>query len=134
MRINRRFKLNIDLPSSSQSDIAFLLIIFFIITAIFFERTGIIFRLPSKTKKQIILNEDQFIKIEVYNEKLILQNRYISYKDFFNNFNLLKNRTKMNTAVIYFSDDLKYGNYIKIFQNIKRSGNMKISIKPLKEE
>ena len=39
-------------------------------------------------------------------------------------------KAEKNIAIIYFSEDLKYGKYIRIFDDIKRIGNMKVSIKP----
>ncbi len=133
MKLRNKFKLNIDLPTSSQSDIAFLLIIFFIITAVFFERTGIIFKLPSHSGKTMKLTPEEFIKVELYNDFLKINNNQINYSEFYNLFENIKKSTKRNVAIIYFSDDLKYDKFINVFQNIKKCWDMKVSIKPMEK-
>ena len=120
------------IPASSQSDIAFLLIIFFIVTAIFFERTGIVFKLPSGSGKALQLTSKEFIKIEAYNDHVMVNRKRAGYSDVYAMIRDLKQATKNNVAIVYFNEDLKYDKFIKIFQDIKKIGDIKISIKPLK--
>lgn len=133
MKLRNKFKLSIETPTSSQSDIAFLLIIFFIVTAIFFERTGIIFKLPKKSTKIIQLTPKEFIKIELFNDYVNLNNSKLEYNNFFSTMEKMSQKTKRNIAIVYFSEELKYEKFIKVFQDIKKIGNIKISIKPLKK-
>lgn len=132
MKIKRRFNFYTAIPASSQSDIAFLLIIFFIVTAIFFERTGIVFKLPSASGKTLQLTSKEFIKIEAYNDYVIVNKKQVGYSDIYTMIEDLKQATKNNVAIVYFNEDLKYDKFIKIFQDIKKIGDIKISIKPLK--
>ncbi|MBU1078809.1 MAG: biopolymer transporter ExbD [Spirochaetes bacterium] len=129
MKFKKKFKLNIELPASSQSDIAFLLIIFFIVTAIFFERTGIIFKLPSGTVKVSELASNDFIRIEARNEYLMVNSKRTEYNELFREIRKIKEVSGINIAILYFFKDLKFGNFIKIFQDIKKNGNIKVSIK-----
>ena len=132
MKLKRKFKFYTAIPSSSQSDIAFLLIIFFIVTAIFFERTGIVFKLPSGSSKTLRLTSKEFIKIEAYNDYAKINSKKVEYSDIHAMIQDLKQVTKNNVAIVYFNDDLKYEKFIRIFQDIKKIGDIKISIKPLK--
>lgn len=132
MKIRKKVKVNFEVPTASQSDIAFLLIIFFIVTAIFFERTGIIFKLPAKSGKALSLSADEFIKIEAYNDHVLLNKQKILYTDFYNSLEQVYTLTKRNVAILYYNTDLEYGNFIRIFQGIKKNGNIKISIKPVR--
>ncbi|MBN1622624.1 MAG: biopolymer transporter ExbD [Endomicrobiales bacterium] len=131
MKIKNKFKLTYEIPTSSQSDIAFLLIIFFIVTAIFFERTGIIFRLPKKSSQTVQLSANEFIKVEAFNDYLNISGNETEYEGLENALMQLSRENKKNVAIIYFQEDLKYGNFIKIFDVIKKLGNIKISIKPM---
>lgn len=131
MKLKNNFKLNTNIPASAQSDIAFLLIIFFIVTAIFFERTGIIFKLPEKSGKTLKLTAREFIEIKAYNDFLIINKEKIDYSKIYSVLEAMKRATKRNIAIVYFSDDLKYEKFINIFQAVKKAGDIKISIKPL---
>lgn len=131
MRLRNRFELNIGIPTSSQSDIAFLLIIFFIITAIFFERTGIVFKLPLKDSKPLIVNSSEIIEIKLYNEKIIVNKKEIAFADLKETVKQLSTRKKRNIIVIFFDRELSYGNFIKVFQELKKLGPLKVSIKPI---
>lgn len=97
----------------------------------FFESTGIIFKLPSGKSKILQLTPKEFIKIEAYNDYVKVNQRKIDYSEFYNAIEDFKYAAKKNIAIVYFNDDLKYKKFIKIFQDIKRIGDIKISIKPL---
>ncbi len=131
--MRKKFKLNIEIPTSSQSDLAFLLIIFFIITAIFFERTAINFKLPAKSGKTIQLTADKVIEIKLFNDKILFNKIRLTYNEFYPTLEKYILKTGKNKAIIYFSDSLKYKNFIKALQDIKKIGSLKISIKPIKK-
>ncbi len=131
MRLKNKFNLTFEIPTSSQSDIDFLLIIFFIITAIFFERTGLSFKLPSKNTKPLTVSSNEIIEIKLFNDKIIVNNKEI---DFFNLKDFLEplcSKKSKNIIVIFFDKKLKYKNFIKVFQVIKKIENVKVSIKKL---
>ncbi|MCX7820145.1 MAG: biopolymer transporter ExbD [Brevinematales bacterium] len=68
----------VEIPTASQSDIAFLLIIFFIITASFAVKTGISLGYPKKDSqpKEVYIKEIGNIKI--LKDKVILGNKTIN--------------------------------------------------------
>lgn len=132
MKLRKRLKLNMEIPTSSQSDIAFLLIIFFIVTAIFFERTGIIFKLPKKSSKTITLQSKEFIKVKMFNDRIFINKRKLSYSKFYNTLEQIKEKTDKNIVILYFHKNLEYKRFIQVFQDIKKIGNLKISIKTMR--
>ncbi len=58
--VKKRFEL-----SGSMTDISFLLIIFFIVTAVFFADKGLFLILPDKSKKPLQLKPDNVIEINL---------------------------------------------------------------------
>lgn len=134
MKAAKKFRLSTEIPTSSQSDIAFLLIIFFIVTAIFFERTGILFKVPGKSSKPVKLTQNEFIKIDAFNDYLVINGRKTDYKDLGSLLSEIRNETLRNIAIIYFSKDLKYKKFIAIFDAVRKTGDFKISIKPLSKK
>ena len=54
MKLKREKKVSTKIPDSSMADIAFLLIIFFMVTTVFNKETGIDITLPAATKPNIL--------------------------------------------------------------------------------
>ena len=127
-----KFKLNIDIPPSSQSDIAFLLIIFFIITAIFFKRNAITFKLWEGGGKNITAYSNNLIKIKLFNNKILINNKRVLVKEVFPYVDSLIKLKRNNIAIIYFSNDLKYEKFINLFEELKKIDNIKIFIREMK--
>jgi len=68
-------RINVEIPTASQSDIAFLLIIFFLVTASFATKSGISLLFPKKDSLP-----KEVYKKEIGNIKITLQNIYIGEK------------------------------------------------------
>ncbi|MBN1898149.1 MAG: biopolymer transporter ExbD [Spirochaetes bacterium] len=130
MRSSKRYRLFESLPASSQSDIAFLLIIFFIVSAIFFERTGLIFTIPHQKGKDVIPS-DRLVTIKLFNDHILWEGKKLSYSQFeeypFEN---------LRSSFIRFSysPDLRYERFIEAFNSLKQVKDLKVSFFPLKEK
>jgi len=72
MKLNRKKKLGF-LDTAASSDLAFLLIIYFIVIAGFNINTGYLMNLPAKDSKRMILKED-LIRFELDNNGFIIYN------------------------------------------------------------
>ena len=71
MRIQRKRKKRIDIAESGAlSDLAFLLIIFFIVIAVFNVNTGFLLGLPRKNSTKI-LNVEDIVKISLKNDGVL---------------------------------------------------------------
>ena len=132
--MKKRFKLNIELPAAAQSDLAFLLIIFFIISAIYFEHSYINFHSSTSENKKNIYAENQIIILKLFNNSITFKEktfRYDNFSEFLKNY--IQNSEK-DKVLIYFSRTLKYKKFIKILEVLKRKKSIKISLKPLNNE
>ena len=68
--------------SSSVGDLAFLLLIFFIVTSSFILRQGIFFSLPSKKASTIRLEQEQIIEVYPKNEGVLYNGKLIDRNTF----------------------------------------------------
>ena len=73
MKVKKKTKVDPEIPAASMSDIAFLLIIFFMLTTVFSQEQGLNYRIP-ETVKPI---EEKFRNIEI----LIQENGVLIYQD-----------------------------------------------------
>ncbi|MFW6366224.1 MAG: ExbD/TolR family protein [Spirochaetota bacterium] len=119
--------------ASSMGDVAFLLLIFFIVTTSFILRQGIFFTLPSKSGGAQRIEEERLIKIYptedgfMYNQAAIQGNELITQ---------LKKRFQTGNdpvVLIYMPDDLAYERLVKTLCLVKESGITKVSVKTKEE-
>ena len=90
IKIHKRKNINA-LDSGSLSDLAFLLIVFFIVIAVFNVNMGFLMDLPKKNSSKLV-NISDIIKIELTgDEKYLYENSEISEQDLIN---IVKERVK----------------------------------------
>ncbi len=65
MRFSRSSNVEAEIPNASMSDIAFLLLIFFMVTTAFAAQQGIDFRLPAPTKDREDIQEKELEAITI---------------------------------------------------------------------
>ncbi len=123
MKIKIKHKITTEIPSASQADIAFLLIIFFIVTVVFLQNNFLVFNLPAN-KKSATVSKINIVFIS--NQELKFNNKTVSFSQ------LEKKLKQSHTpyVIIFFTSDLKYKRFISLFQILKKFSNIKISLKP----
>jgi len=114
---------------SSMSDIAFLLIIFFMISSAFMFREGINLVLPDSTKSVTMKSSDLFFiklkkdsSIEVEKKKIEITMLEDRLKDFIS-------RVEDGAVIIQVEADAEYSGVIDIIDTVRLSGAHKLSIK-----
>ena len=65
IRIRRRPAMGDEIPTASMSDIAFLLLIFFIVSTIFHQEQGLPLLLPGRASRTVRLSPQNILGIEV---------------------------------------------------------------------
>lgn len=131
MKVHRLFKVSNDIPVASMSDIAFLLIVFFMIAAVFASEAGLVINLPAKDAKPIKVSDQALIEIEIRQDnRLWLDGKPINKKEL-NDW--LNQRNNQQTYVVIKAD--KRSNFqtlITTIEQFKINNIDKISIKRLK--
>ncbi|MEE2823150.1 MAG: biopolymer transporter ExbD [Acidobacteriota bacterium] len=72
MNLNKRLRSQAEVPTSSMADIAFLLIVFFMLTAVFATTEGLQFQFPEDDPTQLDIQPEESIHI-----KILGQNDYV---------------------------------------------------------
>lgn len=75
MKNRSRFRRSVEIPTSSMADIAFLLIVFFMLTAVFTSTQGLRFRLPEDDPNQLDVQPEEAIHIKIVGEGEFLVDR-----------------------------------------------------------
>lgn len=114
---------------SSMSDIAFLLIIFFMISSAFMLRDGINLVLPDSSKSVTMKSSDLFFiklkadsSIEIDNKKVDVPLLKKKLKEF-------TTTVEEGAVIIQAESKAEYSNVIEVIDTVKSSGAHKLSIK-----
>ncbi len=120
--------------SSSIGDLAFLLLIFFIVTGSFVLRQGIFFSLPSQTAGSVKLEEKLIVDVYPqdngfqYNEDIM--NRE-AFKDMLTE---RKNESSEVVLIIHMKQQVKYDRLVDTLSIAKEAGIKRISLKNISGE
>ncbi|OGL41477.1 MAG: hypothetical protein A2161_09490 [Candidatus Schekmanbacteria bacterium RBG_13_48_7] len=134
MKFNQNSRVTEEIPSSSMADIAFLLIIFFMVTTVFAAQKGIDFNLPKEdeeaidveTTEAVYIVIDQFSRITVDEIPMNLQ----EIKPY------VKSKLDINPKkfiILQTDDNAMYGDMIDVLDELKQVNVINIAL-PTKEE
>lgn len=126
-----------EVSAASMSDIAFLLLVFFMVTAVFFVKEGLDIDLPrKKANAQKIVKEDLY-KITIIGEKISLENKLLGNKRDYENFKQFQKEFRdleipnipEKVVLIRTEGKTPYGNMIHVLSTVQIKGFKKISVK-----
>ncbi|MBM9576974.1 biopolymer transporter ExbD [Leptospira sp. 201903070] len=128
-----------EISASSMSDIAFLLLVFFMVTAVFFVKEGLNIQLPRKNSNPTLVLRDNIYEILIAGDLIKMKNKSIGTKDYRN---LIDFREQLNlmeipdienkVALIKTTGETKYGNMLDALSAVQIRGFKQISVKRLK--
>ncbi|EPG67066.1 ExbD/TolR family protein [Leptospira wolffii] len=128
-----------EISASSMSDIAFLLLVFFMVTAVFFVKEGLNIQLPRKDAEPTLVLRENVYEVLVSGEVIKMRNKKIGTKEYQN---LKEFRAELNAleidnisekiALIKTTGETKYGNMLDALSAVQLRGFTKISVKRLK--
>jgi len=129
MKLQRRQKSNPEIPTSSMADIAFLLIVFFLVTTTMNQDKGIGMQLPpagesKKIQKKNICN----IWVNVEGQILINLEQEVSVAQLRSNVELRLKKNKKLIVSLKADRETPYNKFIDVLDEIKLAGAERISL------
>lgn len=138
IRIKKKRTLE-EISASSMSDIAFLLLVFFMVTAVFFVKEGLNIQLPRKNSNPTLILRENIYEILITGDLVKMKNKSIGTKEYRN---LIDFRQELNlmeipdienkVALIKTTGETKYGNMLDALSAVQIRGFKQISVKRLK--
>lgn len=119
----------VDFEATSIGDLAFLLLIFFIVTSSFILRQGIFLSLPSKSAGTIKVNAKDLYHIYPSKEDFTEDGVAISREDLGKKMNMMLKENDKLIVVVHMSKDIPYHRLVDSLSLAKESGVKKISLK-----
>jgi len=115
--------------AGTMTDISFLLIIFFIITAVFFADKGLFLKLPDKKEKPIVLTSDQVILIQIASKGIIrIDNQNIEPIAVANEIKNRLNEKPGLVVILKVAGEVNYQKVLSVIEEAKKGGATRFSI------
>ncbi len=125
-----------EVNAASMSDIAFLLLVFFMVTAVFFVKEGLNIQLPPKDSQPVPFLRKNVYEILVTQDKYKMRNpafgtkEYNDLKEFRQDLNSMEIPDLPNKlALIVTTGDTKYGKMLDALSAVQLRGFEKISVR-----
>lgn len=128
MRIDRETKVTDEIPTASMADIAFLLIIYFMITTTFAATQGLDFQLPKEQDDTPLVEKEESVLIEIEpSGQLIVDGRPMALEDILVYLKPKLERDALKPVIIRPAPESPYGYMVDVFDEL-RQGQEKIGI------
>jgi biopolymer transport protein ExbD len=129
-KIRKMIKMTSEMSMASMSDIAFLLIIFFMVASVFIIKDGLHLVLPDKKSKPVLMASRDVIRITVFDKGRVLYNDKQADARVIEEMLIEASRENKKVFVLLeISRGVKYSDAITIIDIIKFSGIKRLSIK-----
>jgi biopolymer transport protein ExbD len=135
VKFGRRSKISDEIPNSSLSDIAFLLLIFFMVSTVFAIEEGLLLQLPSQEGVVKKISRKNIMRLAVYPDGHVeMDDQPISIDQ-------IKGRVEQAiidndklVVVVETDPEARYGLMIDVLDELKLARATRISLKPLLEK
>ncbi len=115
--------------SSSMGDMAFLLLIFFIVTSSFILRQGIFFSLPSPKSGSVKLMDNQIIEVYPENAGFTVNGKNISREELITKMHMQKELHKDSVVIIKMKDNVRYERLVDTLSAARECRILRVSLK-----
>ncbi|PJZ32033.1 biopolymer transporter ExbD [Leptospira hartskeerlii] len=122
-----------------MSDIAFLLLVFFMVTAVFFVKEGLNIQLPRKNSNPTLVLRENIYEILVAGETIKMRNKVLGTRDYKDLAEFRKDLNDLEipnldekVALIKTTGETKYGNMLDALSAVQLRGFKQVSVKRLK--
>ncbi|MEO0240921.1 MAG: biopolymer transporter ExbD [candidate division WOR-3 bacterium] len=126
-----------EIPTASMADIAFLLIIFFMLTTIFSRAKGLKMVLPEKSTEIVKIKSENMMRISINPEGKIFIDDAIIETPIYEIKNIVRERIKENPKLIVLiktNISAPYNRMIEVYDEVLQGGADKVALQSIKGE
>jgi len=122
MKLNKETEVSSEIPTSSMADIAFLLIIYFMITTTFAATQGLDFQLPKEENNPPTVEKEESVLIEIQpSGQLIVDNRPMPLDQVLEYLKPKLERNPLKPVIIRPDPDAPYGKMVTVFDELRQA-------------
>lgn len=122
MKIEKDTKVSDEIPTASMADIAFLLIIYFMITTTFAATQGLDFQLPKDDDQTPLVEKEESVLIEIRSTgQVIVDNQPMQVEDILEYLKPKLERNPMKPVILRPDPDAPYGDMVGVFDELRQA-------------
>ncbi len=123
MKLNRE-PVSDEIPTSSMADIAFLLIIYFMVTTTFAATRGLDFSLPKEDDSQPLVEKEESVLIEIQpGGVLLVDQKQMPLSEILEYLKPKLERNPMKPVIIRPNENSEYGFMVDVFDELRQAEN-----------
>jgi biopolymer transport protein ExbD len=115
MIFGRKTKTEAEIPTASMADIAFLLIIFFMVTTVFSATKGLELSLPSEEKQDAPTEREEAVFIHIYEDQLLVDCKPMEPSDILPYLEPKITRDAQKHVILYTDSEAPYKRMVEIY-------------------
>ncbi len=129
-KLKRNIKVTSEITLSSMSDIAFLLIIFFLVTSIFLMKDGLHVSMPDRNKPPVFISADKILTIEYRKDGILyLKDKKAEMAEIKEELSKWNIDSSGEAVLLKISGELPYEKAVTLIDTVKASGETKFSVR-----
>ena len=130
VKIKRNIKATAEITLSSMSDVAFLLIIFFLVTSIFLLKDGLHVAMPDKNKPPVVMSAANIFTVELRKDGILyVKDRRLEFSEVRDELKKWSSEKPGGAILLKISGQLPYEKAVTLIDAVKSSGDSRFSIR-----
>ncbi|HSL84529.1 MAG TPA: biopolymer transporter ExbD [Thermoanaerobaculia bacterium] len=122
MKLERDTKVSDEIPTASMADIAFLLIIYFMITTTFAATQGLDFQLPKEQDDTPLVEKEESVLIEIMpGGQILVDSRPMELEAILDYLKPRLERNPLKPVIIRPDPDSDYGHMVDVFDELRQA-------------
>jgi len=135
LKFGRRSRVSEEIPNASLADIAFLLLIFFMVSTVFAIEEGLLLQLPSKEGVVKKISRKNIMRISAHpGGEVAIDDEAVTIEQIRPRVEQAIMDNPNLVVVVETHRDARYGLMVDVLDELKLAEATRISLKPLKEE
>ncbi|MBI39837.1 MAG: biopolymer transporter ExbD [Leptospiraceae bacterium] len=133
--VKLRRKTNVEeISAASMSDLAFLLLVFFMVASVFYVKEGILANLPKKDSSPQMVERDKVVTVKIVGDSVEMDNtsfgtkRFPSLRGFGEELEKLEIPEIKEKFAVISARDTNVQNLVTVLSEVKKRGFLKISM------
>ena len=130
MKIERKNKVDEEIPTSSMADVAFLLIIYFMVTSTFAATRGLDFALPEEEDNPPMIEKEESVLIEIQpSGQYVVDQQPMRLDEILDYLEPKLERNPMKPVIIRPDQSAPYGFMVDVFDELRSGAEKGVEVK-----
>jgi biopolymer transport protein ExbD len=130
MKLNRKTQVSDEIPTSSMADIAFLLIIYFMVTTTFAATRGLDFALPEEDDQPPVVEKEESVLIEIQpSGDLLVDQKPMRLDEILEYLKPKLERNPRKPVIIRPNEAAPYGAMVKVYDELRQGADQGVEVK-----